>query len=130
MNHTETVQLIAYLDRAGLVQALDGQAAVWTDALDDVAYADAHQVARRLVRERTSRDRWVTPGDIRAGVRELHAAQPAEHAIDWEIDADPDDPEAYLAAVREGRRRPAFADAHARPVDQLVAQTANHLPAP
>lgn len=71
MNQTEAVQLIAHLNRAGLVQALDGQAAVWADALDDIRPADAMTVARELIRQRTSRDRWVVPGDVRDGVKRL-----------------------------------------------------------
>lgn len=132
MNHTEAVQLITVLNRAGLVQALDGQGAVWATALADVAFTDAQQVARTMVATRTSRERWVTPGDIREAVQVLQASQPTqEHAIDWLIDADPDDPAAYIAALRANRRRPAFGhDAH--PVEQLVDRAARstYIPGP
>ncbi|ROR97808.1 hypothetical protein EDD28_2417 [Salana multivorans] len=70
MNRIEAAKVVAYLNRAGLVGAMEGQAAVWADALHDVAYQDAQQVVRDMVRARTSRERWVTPGDVIAGIRE------------------------------------------------------------
>lgn len=68
MNHTEATTLVTVLNRAGLVPALEGQAAVWQMALDDVPFPVAQTVARRMIATRTSDQRWVTPGDIRAAV--------------------------------------------------------------
>ena len=65
MNQSEAQTLVTYLNRAGMLQALEGQAPVWADALDDVAFRDAQDAARALAKTGT---RWVTPGDIRTGV--------------------------------------------------------------
>lgn len=75
MNNTEAVALIGLLNRAGLVGAMEGQGAVWADALSDITANDALEVARGMVRNRTSAERWVTPGDIRAGARAVRAAR-------------------------------------------------------
>lgn len=75
MNNTEAVALIGYLNRAGLVGAMEGQGAVWADALSDITVNDAQEVARGLARNRTSAERWVTPGDIRSGARSVRAAR-------------------------------------------------------
>lgn len=69
MNRTEAASVVAYLNRAGLLGAMEGQAAVWADALEDVSYVTAQQVVRAMARERTSDQRWVTPGDLAAAVR-------------------------------------------------------------
>ncbi|MFV2143209.1 hypothetical protein [Isoptericola sp. G70] len=66
MNQIETTTIITVLNRAGLVGALEGQSAVWAEALDDVRFEDGREATRQLVRTRTSDERWVTPGDIRA----------------------------------------------------------------
>lgn len=71
MNRTEAANVIAYLNRAGLVGALEGQSAVWADALSDIRAEDAQEAARQMARNRTSAERWVTPGDIRALVRSI-----------------------------------------------------------
>lgn len=71
MNQTEAANLVLVLNRAGLVQAMEGQAAVWAMALEDVSYVTAQEVARAMVKGRTSDMRWVTPGDIRSEVARL-----------------------------------------------------------
>ena len=68
MNQAEALTLVSYLNRAGLLQALEGQAPVWADALDDVNSTDA-QVAARAIAKTTAR--WITPGDIRLQVLSL-----------------------------------------------------------
>lgn len=78
MNRTEAAGIVAYLNRAGLVGAMEGQAAVWADALHDVAYADAQRVVRAMVRTRTSRERWVTPGDVTAAVAQARTWEALE----------------------------------------------------
>lgn len=66
MNRTETVQALAYLSRAGAVYVVEGQVDVWADALADVPADAALGAVREIVRTRTSSDRPVVPGDIRA----------------------------------------------------------------
>ena len=75
MNRTQTVELITYFNRAGLVGAMEGQSAVWADALADIRSEDAQTVAREIVRTRTSSQRWLTPGDIREAVHSLRATR-------------------------------------------------------
>jgi hypothetical protein len=99
VNQREAVQLVSYLNRAGLVPALEGQAAVWADALGDVAFEDAQEVARGLARSRTGVERWVTPGDIRAGVRDIRRARLRLNPPPVP-EVDPDDTRAYLAAYK------------------------------
>lgn len=93
MNRTQTVELITYLNRAGLVGAMEGQAAVWADALSDIRAEDAQTAAREFARTRKSTERWVTPGDIRGAVEEIRRERvlgaPSVHApnaatsIEW-----------------------------------------------
>lgn len=75
MIRTEAAQLVAYLNRAGLVGAMEGQAAVWADALEDVSYPTAQEVVRAMAKARTSGQRWVTPGDIAAEVARIRKAR-------------------------------------------------------
>lgn len=71
MNQTEAVGILTYLNRAGLVGAMEGASAVWADALHDVPYTTAQEVVREMTRARTSDQRWVTPGDVAYRVRQI-----------------------------------------------------------
>lgn len=71
MNQQEATNIVLVLNRAGLVNAMEGQAAVWAMALEDVSYITAQEVARSMVTNRTSDQRWVTPGDVRAEVKRI-----------------------------------------------------------
>lgn len=151
MNRTEAVSIVAYLNRAGLVGAMEGQAAVWADALADVSYVTAQEVARGMAKSRTSAQRWVTPGDIstevtrirRERTSRLSSPQPPQ-----ELDGHPGRElawtRAFVTAIGDGQDE-AQADATAcrvvgvtrtaveavqRPVTALVAQAANttHIP--
>lgn len=73
MNRSETAAVIAYLNRAGLVGALEGQTVVWAEALADLDVADVQPAVREIVRTRTSAERWVTPGDVRKVVVKAQA---------------------------------------------------------
>ena len=72
MTQTEALGLVAYLNRAGMLPAMEGQAAVWKDALWDVRAPDAMEAARRLVRQ-PDRVAYVKPGDVLREVRKLRA---------------------------------------------------------
>jgi hypothetical protein len=72
MTQTEALGLVAYLNRAGMLPAMEGQAAVWQDALWDVRAPDAMEAARRLVRQ-PGRVAYVKPGDLLAEVRKVRA---------------------------------------------------------
>lgn len=152
MNQTEALDLIAYLNRAGLVGAMDGQASVWADALSDITAKDAQEVARGLARNRTSAERWVTPGDIRSGARAVRQVRLVQAERDSALLLPPpatDDVRAEVEWTRAYRRALGDgltadeADAQAcqvsrlvrrggldaRPVVQLVAQVASNFAA-
>lgn len=152
MNQTEALDLIAYLNRAGLVGAMDGQASVWADALSDITANDAQEVARGLARNRTSAERWVTPGDIRSGARSVRSARLMQAERDSALLLPPpatDDVRAEVEWTRAYRRAlgdgctAEDADARAclvsrlvrrggleaRPVVQLVTQAAKNFAA-
>ena len=74
MNRQEAASIVAYLNRAGLLGAMEGQAAVWADALEDVPALTAQLVVRDMARTRTSVQRWVTPGDVAAAVADIRKA--------------------------------------------------------
>lgn len=145
MNRTEANSIVSYLNRAGLVGAMEGQAAVWADALEDISFKTAQEVARRFAKERTSTQRWVTPGDVTAEVKRIRAERhsvwnkprmdpPAELGDDVALDlawrrawsravgdGEPD-PDAAADRAVGITRRPVIEDT--RPVPQLVDQLA------
>ncbi|BDZ40799.1 hypothetical protein GCM10025865_00980 [Paraoerskovia sediminicola] len=93
MNQTEATKLVTVLNRAGLVPALDGQGAVWQLALNDVAYETAQVVATTMIATRTSDQRWVTPGDVRAAVttqRKVNLEKMPGIQVPDALDGDPD----------------------------------------
>lgn len=75
MNQQEAVNVVTYLNRAGLLWAMEGQAAVWADALWDVSFVDAQAACRDLVREGTASGRPATPADLRRHVRKVRSAR-------------------------------------------------------
>ncbi|MCG7284981.1 hypothetical protein MHY85_03210 [Cellulomonas sp. ACRRI] len=72
MNQQQTQQAIHTLSTAGLLGLIEGQAEVWLLALDDLRHDDVQAAVRKVVATRTSRERWVTPGDIREAVAVVH----------------------------------------------------------
>lgn len=74
MTNEQAVGLVAYLNRAGLLIAMEGQAAVWKDALWDVAHADAQEACRLLVREGVP-ERFARPVDLLRTVRKIRRAR-------------------------------------------------------
>jgi len=75
MNQQQATSLVMYLNRAGLLNAMEGQGAVWADALSDVSYVTAQEVVRGMAATRTTDQRWVTPGDVRAEVARIRKAR-------------------------------------------------------
>jgi len=150
MENTEAVALVGYLNRAGLVGAMEGQGAVWADALSDITANDAQEVARGLARNRTSAERWVTPGDIRSGARSVRSARLVQAERDSalllpppatdDVRAEVEWTRAYRRALGDGQtaedadaqacrvsrlvRRGGF---EARPVVQLASEVAEHF---
>lgn len=101
MNRQEAASVVAYLNRAGLVGAMEGQAAVWADALEDVSYVTAQEVARQMAAARTSTQRWVTPGDVRDAVARIRKARTSEiRTPEPPTTIDADDVKAQIAWTR------------------------------
>lgn len=75
MKRSDTVLLLAALNRAGILHVVEGQAAVWAEALSHTSYEDAEAAANQIIRERTSENRWVVPGDVLATVRKIRDAR-------------------------------------------------------
>ena len=145
MNQTEAASIVAYLNRAGLLWAMEGQSAVWADALADVSFVTAQEVVRDMAATRTSGSRGVVPGDVRESVRLLRHSRtkdlrtpepPAEleghprREIDWQrayrtaIGDGQDAAQADETACRALGVRRAEIEAAQRPVAALVAQVA------
>lgn len=106
MSQTEALGLVAYLNRAGLLPAMEGQAAVWQDALWDVRAPDAMEAARRLVRQ-PGRVAYVKPGDVLAEVRKVRAdriggRRPPAPPAPVEPLADLEFQRVYLVALGDG----------------------------
>jgi hypothetical protein len=73
MTHEQAALVVTYLNRAGMIQAMEGQAAVWRDALYGVCYEDAIEACRELVRRAGVVQ--VKPGDLLAEVRLIRRAR-------------------------------------------------------
>lgn len=98
MKQTEAQIIINALNRAGLLQAMEGQSAVWADALDGVRYDDAVDAAKTFTRTRTSAERWVTPGDIREEVQAVRRRRATRYA-GWRAHITPPDTEDYQLEI-------------------------------
>jgi len=118
--------LAAAFDRRTVGEA---DAMAWASTLDDLRLEDCIDAVKNHYRESTE---WIMPSHVRAGVRAIHRERIAyvrQHDPHAVPDADPDDVPAYLAAIREGRYRPASVEAVPRPeVLELVESAAKGLP--
>jgi hypothetical protein len=115
MTQEQALSLVAYLNRAGMLQAMEGQAAVWRDALEGVRYLDAQEAARSLVRRPGLH--WLSPGDLLAEVRAIRKARIADRVVpappvELDVDTEFRFRRAYLAALGDGASEPQ-ADAEA-----------------
>lgn len=105
MGHAEATNVVAYLNRAGMLQAMEGQAAVWKDALWGVRYADAMEACRELVRRPGVVQ--VKPGDLLLEVRKVRAARrgnrvPPAPPLELPADAQLAFGRAYMRALGDG----------------------------
>ncbi|HXH77145.1 hypothetical protein [Nocardioides sp.] len=107
MNIPETSALLAMVAANDRRTVGDIDVEVWHDALDDMPFEDCRAVVRAHVRQSLSS--WLSPSDIRAGVKRIRADRVAR-AVEMPPDADPDDVAAYLEALRDGRCRTASGD--------------------
>jgi hypothetical protein len=74
LTQEQAVGIVGYLNRAGLLQAVEGAGAVWRDALWGVRFEDAQEGCRALVR-RAGGPRFVVPGDLLFEVRKIRAGR-------------------------------------------------------
>lgn len=103
MNIPETSALLAMVAASDRRTVGDIDVEVWHDALSDLPFGDCRDAVRAHIR--SSRE-WLTPFDIRAGVKRIRADR-LDRAPHLVPDADPDDPNAYRQALRDGRMRAA-----------------------
>lgn len=72
MTREEVHKVLTYLVKAGKLQPVEGQTAVWSDVLAGVRYVDAIEACRALAR---SDREWVSAGDVLGEVRRLRRAR-------------------------------------------------------
>jgi hypothetical protein len=107
MTQEQAVQVVAYLNRAGVLLAMEGQAAVWRDALYRVRYQDAVDGCRELVREGAIKERFATPADVLRAVRRIRNKRLADSVppappVALDVGADLRFRRAWLEAVGDG----------------------------
>lgn len=106
MTQEQALQLVAYLNRAGLVIAMEGQAAVWRDALQWVRFEDAQEACRALVREGVP-ERFATPADVVRTVKRIRGRRIADRVppappVALDPRGERDFARAYLRALGDG----------------------------
>lgn len=103
MNVSETTGILAMVAAQDRRTVGEIDIEVWHDALNDLTFPDCQQAVRDLIRN--SGD-WITPYAVRSGVRRIRADR-VSRAMELPPDADPDDVQAYIEALRDGRKRTA-----------------------
>ena len=106
LTQEQATGVVAYLNRAGLLQAVEGAGAVWRDALWGVRFEDAQEGCRALVR-RAGGPRFVVPGDLLAEVRKLRAGRignrvPPAPPVELPAEAQAEFGRVYLRALGDG----------------------------
>jgi len=105
MTPSETAAVIAYIDaRLGRTSQRNPlQVEAWHEDLAAYAYADAREAAHTIT---SQPGLWtVTVGDLVAGIRKIRSARLDRVALEPVPDADPSDTAAYIAALRDQRKR-------------------------
>ncbi|MFE2911289.1 zinc finger domain-containing protein [Kitasatospora indigofera] len=123
MTPEQTDQILALLASANVLNKLEETSPeVWSAALRDTWYPDAIDAAAHLIRTK----QWVKIADILETIRITRANRDRDTqgpGLAAEVpDADPDDVDAYLAAIRGQRTRAAIGQPlRPRPVEALLA---------
>lgn len=131
MTPDETVMLARYVRALCPQQKFDEFTPdAWHDVLADFALADARAAAASVARKQP----FVSPAEIIAEIRRLRDDRASDFqgpGLPAEVpDADPDDVQAYLAALRGQRTRAADGQAmRRRPVAELLAGVGRDIPA-
>lgn len=101
MNASEAAQLLTVAAAFDQRTISREDAIAWADVLRSVDLEDAVAAVKQHYTNSTTR---VMPADIFRGVRALRGDRVAR-VVESVPDADPDDPAAYITALRAGRRR-------------------------
>lgn len=105
MNPTEAVMLVRYVEACCPQQKFDEYSPdAWHDLLGDLALGDCRAAARAVAQ----RQPFVSPSEIRAevkAIREARLGPPGPGLSPIPPPADPDDPKAYMAALRQQQAR-------------------------
>jgi hypothetical protein len=130
MNSEEVVKLTRYIRALAPQQKFDEYTAdAWEDVLGEFSLVAAQRAAAAVAR----RQPFISPAEI----IEVIEQQRAENASDFQgaglpaevPDADPDDPRAYIAALRAQRYRAAAGhELKPRPMKQLMAGVSRKIP--
>ncbi|MEZ3180329.1 hypothetical protein KYY02_17040 [Streptomyces pimonensis] len=130
MTPDETVVLARYVRALCPQQKFDEYTPdAWHDVLADFALADARTAAAAVARKQP----FVSPAEIIAEIRQTRDNRAADiqgPGLPAEVpDADPDDVQAYLAALRGQRTRAADGQVmRQRPVAELLAGVGREIP--
>lgn len=101
MRPSDTVRLLALVTQIAPAQKVDEFTPdAWHLVVGDLDYDEAREAVIAVAR----RQAWIAPADVVQEALRARARRPRFDA-EYVPDADPDDPDAYLAALRGGRLR-------------------------
>ena len=127
MNLTDTAKLLTMV--AAFYRRTIGEADVtaWQAALDDLRFEDCREAV--VAHFRTSSD-YLMPVAVRSAVKAMRRDRLERDVEAFIPDADPNDPTAYIEAMKARRARIADGTERPRPVAELVAGVEQNLGRP
>lgn len=127
MNLTETAKLLTMC--AAFDQRTIGEAdvAAWQATLDDLRFEDCREAVIAHFRNSASR---IMPHDVRVAVNAMRRERLERDVEAYIPDADPNDPAAYIEAMKARRTRIADGTERQRPVAELIAGVERNLGRP
>lgn len=115
MRPTDTVRLVALVSQIAPSQTIDEFTPdAWHLVLGHLPFEECREAVIAVAQ----RERYISPADIVQEVKRARARGP--QGADLVPDADPDDPRAYLAALRAGRMRHYADGAERRPLAEAM----------
>lgn len=125
MNMSEIATLLAMVAAFDRRTVGEADVVAWHEAIGDLRLEDARSAV--VAHFRTSRD-WLMPLDVRTAVTAMRRDRLERDMPTDPPDADPNDPAAYIAALRDQRRRVGDGTERPRPVAELIAGTVKRMP--